>query len=286
VPEWEPETDKLLHVLPIAGCVFRKTYFDPAKGRNVSLMIDPRLVVINYHAKGLEIVPRISEEIRYYPLEIEEMVRAGTFLAPPYGKYQVDIPADRTQGPLSSQGSQNVDDQDAPIEFIEQHRWWDLDGDGYPEPLVVTFHKSTGFVARIVARFDADGVHVNLRTGEITKIDPWHAYTKYDFIPNPDGGIYGLGFGQLLRPINEAVNSSLNMLIDAGHLQNAGGGFIAKGLSMNAGAVRFTLGEYKAVNVTGSVLRDSIVPFPAPGPSPVLFQLLGLMIEAGKEISP
>lgn len=110
--------------------------------------------------------------------------------------------------------------------------------------------------------------------------------TKYDFIPNPDGGIYGLGFGQLLRPINEAVNSSLNMLIDAGHLQNAGGGFIAKGLSMNAGAVRFTLGEYKAVNVTGSVLRDSIVPFPAPGPSPVLFQLLGLMIEAGKEISP
>jgi chaperonin GroES len=75
------------------------------------------------------------------------------------------------------------------------------------------------------------------------------------------------------------------MLIDAGHLQNAGGGFIAKGLSMNAGAVRFTLGEYKAVNVTGSDLRDSIVPFPAPGPSPVLLQLLGLMIEAGKEIS-
>ena len=113
------------------------------------------MVVINYHAKGLEIVPRISEEIRYYPLEIEEMVRAGTFLAPPSGKYQVDISGDRTQGPLSSQGPQNVDDQDAPIEFIEQHRWWDLDGDGYPEPLVVTFHKSTGFVARIVARFDA-----------------------------------------------------------------------------------------------------------------------------------
>jgi chaperonin GroES len=42
MPEWEPETDKLLHVLPITGCVFRKTYFDPGKGRNVSLMVDPR----------------------------------------------------------------------------------------------------------------------------------------------------------------------------------------------------------------------------------------------------
>jgi chaperonin GroES len=285
MPEWEPETDKLLHVLPIAGCVFRKTYFDPGKGRNVSLMVDPRLVVINYHAKSLELVPRISEEIRYYPLEIEEMVRAGTFRAPPSGKYSVDMSGAGTQGPIDSQSPQNADDHDAPIEFVEQHRWWDLDQDGYPEPIIVTFHKSSGFVARIVARYDADGVHVNLRTGEVTKINPVHFYTKYDFIPNPDGGIYGLGFGQLLRPINEAVNSSVNMLIDAGHLQNAGGGFIGKGLSMNTGSVRFTLGEYKQVNVTGSVLRDSIVPFPAPGPSPVLFQLLGLMIEAGKEIS-
>jgi chaperonin GroES len=83
--EWEPETDKPLHVLPIAGCVFRKTYFDPGKGRNASLMIDPRLVVISYRAKSLELVPRISEDIRYYPLEIEEMVRADTFRAPPSG---------------------------------------------------------------------------------------------------------------------------------------------------------------------------------------------------------
>jgi chaperonin GroES len=35
-PEWEPETDQLLHLLPIVGCVFRKSYFDPSKGRNVS----------------------------------------------------------------------------------------------------------------------------------------------------------------------------------------------------------------------------------------------------------
>ena len=110
-------------------------------------------------------------------------------------------------------------------------------------------------------------------------------YTKYDFLPNPDGGIYGIGFGQLLRPINEAVNTTLNQLIDAGTLQNTGGGFIGKGLSMNAGAIRFQMGEYKVVNVPGGSVRDNIVPLQFPGPSPVLFNLLGTLIEAGKEVA-
>jgi chaperonin GroES len=33
---WEEDTDRLLIMLPIQGCVFRKTYFDPVKGYNCS----------------------------------------------------------------------------------------------------------------------------------------------------------------------------------------------------------------------------------------------------------
>jgi hypothetical protein len=32
-------------------------------------------------------------------------------------------------------------DRDKPHEFLEQHRYWDLDEDGYPEPYIVTVHK-------------------------------------------------------------------------------------------------------------------------------------------------
>jgi chaperonin GroES len=112
-----------------------------------------------------------------------------------------------------------------------------------------------------------------------------HYYTKYDFMPNPEGGVYGVGLGQLLKPINDAVNTSLNMLIDAGHLQNAGGGFIGKGLSLHSGAVKFRPGEYKVVNSAGAAVRDAVVPLTFPGPSPVLFELLGTLVEAGKDIS-
>lgn len=269
MPEWEPETDTLLHVLPIVGCHFRKSYFDPQEQRNMSLCVWAKKLVINYKAKSLETAPRITEELEFYPNEIETNFRSGIWLKQEFGP---------------AKDAQDGDD-DAPHQFLEQHRRLDLDEDGYAEPYIVTVHKDSHKVVRIVARYDADGIQFSQRTHKVVKIEPIHYYTKYDFLPNPDGGIYGVGFGQLLRPLNEATNTTLNQLLDAGTLQNTGGGFIGKGLSMNAGSIRFIMGEYKVVNVAGGTLRENIVPMQFPGPSSVLFQLLGMLIEAGKEVA-
>lgn len=266
--EWEEETDKLLLILPIIGCVFRKSFYDRGLAQNASMLVLAQNLVINYTAKSMERAPRITEKLQLYPYEIEERVRQGLFLEHEYG------PAQDADG-----------DDDAPPEFLEQHRWLDLDEDGYPEPYIVTVHKQTGKVARIVARYDAEGVNVDRKSGEVVKIDPVHYYTKYDFLPNPEGGIYGVGFGQLLGPINKAVNTTLNMLFDSGHLQNAGGGFVARGLSMHSGSIRFKPGEYKTVNAPGQSVRDAIVPFAHPGPSPQLIALLTFLVEAGKGVA-
>lgn len=272
MPEWEDDTDTLLHVLPIVGSVFRKSYFDPTLKRNMSVMVPARKLVINYWAKTVDSAPRLTEEIEYYPREIEEMIRSGIFADLSYYSDPTSDHAD-------------VRDDEAPVAFLEQHRYIDLDGDGYSEPYIVTVHKQSNEVARIVARFDADRVVFNHRTTEIVRIPAVNYYTQYVFLPNPDGGIYGVGFGQLLGPINEGVNTTLNMMFDAGHLANTSGGFVGSGLSMNAGSVRFQMGEYKSVNVKGSILKDEIVPVTFPGPNPVLFQLLGMLIEAGREVA-
>ncbi|MDO8533524.1 MAG: hypothetical protein Q7S17_02120, partial [Xanthobacteraceae bacterium] len=197
-PEWEEDTDKLLIILPIVGCCFRKTYFAPELGRNASSLVNPKRLVVNYWAKSMETAPRITEIVEFYPNEVEEKIRAGLFLNLNY----------------KVMGSTTTDD-DAPIEFLEQHRLWDLDGDGYEEPYIVTAHKTSGKVARIVAAYEAEGIIFSNETQEVARIRREHYYTKYDFIPNPDGGFYGLGFGQLLGPINDAVNTVINMLIDA-----------------------------------------------------------------------
>lgn len=268
--EWEPETDKLLHVLPIIGTAFRKVFFDPDKGRNSSIYVSALDLVVNYSARSLERAPRITEEIQFYPLEISEKERAGIFREIDYGT------------------TANTDgDIDAPITFLEQHRWLDLDDDGVKEPYIVTICKENSKVARIVARYDLDGIHYNQTRGRIHKIEPIHYYELYQFLPNFElkGSIYGTGFGSLLLPLNESINTTLNMLIDAGHLANTQGGFIGKGLSMSAGTMKFQPGEYKMVNAQGGTIKDNIVQLQFPGPSTVLFQLLTLLIDAGREIS-
>lgn len=265
--EWEEETDKLLHILPIAGLCYRKTYFDPGLGRNKSELVEPDKLTINDGAKDMDTAPRITHEIERYPQEVEERVRAGL-----YRRIDLGIP----------EGSEG--DDDAPHVFLEQHRLLDLDEDDYKEPYIVTFHRDTRRVVRIVANFRPQGITIN-ESGEIVRVERDQYFTKYGLLPNPSGGFHDIGFGYLLRPINEAVNSVLNQLLDAGHLSNVGGGFIGAGARLKGGQSRHRPGEWKHVDVPGGKLRENLVPLPIKEPSIVLFQLLGLLIDAGKDIS-
>ena len=267
MPEWEPDVDRMLHALPIMGCAFKKTFHDPAKGRNCSPYVSAFDLIVNYHAKSLETAPRVTHEFPLYPYEIEERIRTGVF---------IDVELGIAQG--------GGDDPDHPHMFYEQHRREDLDEDGYAEPYIVTVHKDTQQVVRVKACFTDKDVRVG-RDGKILRIDPKQYFTKIPFIPNPDGGFYDVGFGWLLSPLNEAVNTVLNQLLDAGHLANTGGGFIGNGLRLTGGSMRFIPGEFKEVDANGATVKENVVPLTFPGPNAVLFQLLGMLVEAGREVA-
>lgn len=267
--EWEPDTDQLLHILPIMGTVFRKTWFDPNLGRNRSEMLTAHDLVFNYKGK-FERLPRYTQVFPLYPHEIEERFRMDI-----YREIEIGTP---------NAGEGDSNDEQSPHDFYEQHRWEDLDDDGYPEPYIVTVHKETSKVVRIVARYDREGVKLNARN-EVVKIVPIDYFTQFLFMPSPDGGNLGQGFGSLLSPMNEAINTTVNQMLDAGHLQNTGGGFIGYGLKIKGGNAAFRPGEYKRVETIAGGIRDNIVPLDFPGPSAVLFNLLGLLIEAGRDIS-
>lgn len=271
--EWEEETDKLLHVLPILGVCFRKTYFDPVLGRNVSELVLPDDLVVHYFAKTLEKARRVTQLIRYHANDVYEFVKAGLWRDVDIGLPQVD--EENASG-----------DEDALHEFLEQHCWIDLDDDGYQEPYIVTVHKQSSQVMRVVPRFDAQGVVLS-QDDSIAKIEPVHYFTKFGFIPNPDGSFYDMGFGLLLGALGETINSTINQLMDAGTLGNLGGGFISRGIRIRTQSqtVAMRPGEWKPVDATGQDLRAGIMPIPVPQPSPVLFQLLGMLIDAAKDIT-
>jgi len=277
---WEEGMDKLLMMLPVVGTVFKKTYWDAGDKRPCSDVILPKDLVVNYWTKNLREAERISQYIEMSPRVLREKQLAGTYL-------DIDLGAPPMPAVNDSNKNDNttpVNDDTTPYIIIEQHTYLDLDDDGYKEPYVVTFHKDTGKVLRIAARFDVESIQTN-DDGDIIKIEPLHYYTKFGFIPNPDGSFYDLGFGTLLGPINESVNTLINQLIDSGTLNNMQGGFLGKGLRLRMGDQGFKPGEWKAVNATGDDLKKQIVSLPSKEPSNVLFQLMGSLITSGKELA-
>ena len=325
---WEEDQDKAFLALPILGCIFKKSYYDPVVGHNKSTLVLPKNLVVHYYAKSIEACERKTEIFELYQREIRERELRGLFTEHEYGPTPV---ADHKEEDTRQGLSPPMDDKDRPRVFLEQHRYLDLDGDGYKEPYIVTVDKETKKVARIVARIGkitteqsiqikdlqdrikslAEGVQEPqtpqeldqaLRTEQVLiemqeqvktlseqkpkvlSIEPVEHYTKYPFIPSPDGGFYDLGFGALLSPINDSVNTLLNQLIDAGSLQNSNSGFIGRGARIKGGKIRFQPNEWQRVNVTGGALRDSIVPLPVNQPSDVLFNLLSLLIGYAEKV--
>ncbi len=273
-PDWEEDLDKALLNLPIVGCFFRKTYYSTLNQRNVSKLIYAKDLIVNQATRTLDTATRISELLEFTPNEYIEQVRAGNFLKQDLGQ-------------PSTTESHGSDDLDAPYTFIEQHRWYDLDGDGYQEPYICTVHRDSGMVLCIKANYTGEDVSYN-DDEEIQKITPRIYYTKFSFIPSPDGSFYDWGFGALLSPINKVVNTTINQLLDAGTLHNTGGGFLGRGVSLHGKTgkkVSFRVGEWKTVQATGDDLRKQIVPLPTKEPSLVLFQLLGTMVDMGEKIS-
>ena len=267
--------DKLLIMLPIVGTMFKKTYWDPLKEANCSHIVMPKNLVVNHWARSLKDAERISEIIEISPRKVKERQQSGLWLNVDLGA--APQPETNSPSPIAIDGT-------TPYTVIEQHTFLDLDNDGYKEPYIVTFHKESKKVLRIVARFDDSTIKMG-PDGKIRKIDPIQYYTKFGFIPNPDGGFYDIGFGVLLGPLNESVNTVINQLLDSGHLSTLQSGFIGKGLRLRMGDNRFLPGEWKAVNATGNDLKGQIVPLPTKEPSNVLFQLMGSLITSGKELA-
>jgi len=285
--QWEDQMDKVLITQPIIGCAFKKTYYDPVKNRNVSQNIFAKDLVVSYYTKSLDEASRISHVMYMTHNDLREKIVGGIF-----NDINLDNPAyiSQTTLALESDKSQGVtppqNDPNMPHEVIEQHCWMDLDGDGYQEPYIVVVHKSTRQVLRIVARFFKDKIkYQDEDQTKIIRIEPEQYFTKYPFIPSPDGGFYDLGFGSLLGPLNDSINTLINQLIDAGTLNNTGGGFLGRGIKFRGGQVSFIPGEWKPVDSTGDDLRKGIVPLQTPTPSPVLFQMLDLLINYGERIA-
>jgi chaperonin GroES len=160
--EWRDEQEQALYALAACGAFFKKTFFDPTEGKNVSYPIFYPNFAVNQNEKSMSAMTRFTECKNYTDNEIEERIRAGIWIDQDYN--QNDDDKDNEDG--DEAGKQEITDN-----FIEQCTSIDLDDDGYAEPYIVTVHKQSGMVARIVARFDKSSILVKVQDGVVAPLN-------------------------------------------------------------------------------------------------------------------
>jgi len=277
--EWQDDMDRMLYILPIVGLTFKKTYYSQLKGTVVSELVLARDLIINYYAEDFE-KARKTHRLWMDSNEVLEYQNMGIYL-------DIDL-QDADNRPHHGVGDEIIGltqtSEDSPHEILECHAHLDLDDDGYKEPYIITVDHDSQKVLRIVPRFENSNIQTK-SDGSIARITPTEYFTQYSFIPNPESKIYSLGFGSLLGPLNSSINTLLNQLTDAGTLSNLQGGFLAKGVRVRGGALRYKPGEWKTVQTTGDDLRKGIFPMPTREPSNVLFSLLQMLISSGERMA-
>jgi len=295
--EWVKEQNKLIYDLAPIGASFKKTFFSRELQRNVSELITYPSFVINNDITSLERARRFSQKMEFSHNEVIERQRGGLWL---------DINLQHASGSDESVPDQTEDDK---IDtFIEQHTFADLDEDGYEEPYIITVHKSSQQVVRIVPRFGPKDILLkdekNQRSAvladliqpdgalpktdgqrEIIKITPQNSITQYGFLPAPDGGFLNVGYFHLLGGLNAALNVTTNALINAGNLANLQGGFLSRDMRQKLGNLKTKPGMYQQTQLSAQDLAQGIRDYNFKEPSPTLFQLNQLMLQTARETS-
>lgn len=288
--DWEEHEDKALLIAPILGCAFKKAAYNKDKKVVGSVLVLPQDLVVPYYTASLEEAVRISQLFNLTSNAFKTRVRRGDYLDVEYSS-NYGLSPDGV-GPIEAVKAEiqkvqpTSTEAKLPRPMVEQHRYLDLDGDGYAEPYIVTFLRETGQVTRIVARFDTTSIeYAKKDKSKIAYISPDNYFIKKPFIPSPDGGFYDVGFGMLLGPLNHAANSLINQLVDAGTMEILGGGFLGRGVKIKRGTSTFAPYEWKQVDSPGASLKDNIVPLPTRSPSNVLLELLQFLVSYGERVS-
>ena len=258
MPEWRAEQEMAFYALPSYGCFFKKTYFDPTEGRNKSVPIFYPNFAVNQNERSMNALTRFTECKQYCKAEINEFIAAGIWLDQEYIKDEEDLAdIDADDKDASDMGAIHDD-------FLEQHCMIDLDDDGIAEPYIVTVHKDTEQVARIVARFDKSSILVKVADGVVEPLERAESkavqQAAVDLIPevlaNPEGGMTEQ---ELLQQVMTTATDMLkivkikpvNMITKYGFIQ------APDGTLLNWGYCHLLTSQLEMVNTTSNQLIDS-----------------------------
>jgi hypothetical protein len=280
MPEYRPETERMLWGLGLAGNAFKKVYYDPALQRQVALYVPAEDIVVPYGVSDLASSPRVTHVMRKTENELRKLQENGFYRDVELGDPVNSL--DEVEKKIAEKMGFRASTDDR-FKILEMHVDLDLPGfedknddgesTGVALPYVVTIEKGTQNVLAIRRNYQPD---------DKTKQKRQH-FVHYGYIPG--FGFYCFGLVHLIGAYAKSGTSILRQLVDAGTLANLPGGFKTRGLRVKGDDTPIAPGEFRDVDVPSGAMRDNIMPLPYKEPSQVLALLMDRIIEEGRRFA-
>jgi hypothetical protein len=272
--EYRSEHERMLYSLGLAGSAFKKVYYDPNIGRQVSIYLSAEDVIVPYGTSHIETAERVTHVMRKTKNEIDKLMASGFYKECELGEpvaFHTDIEKKKAE-----EGGYTLQDDDR-YTLLEVHANLCIEGvddeeNDLAKPYVVTIDKGTGKVLAVRRNWDEEDPLMLKR----------NHFVHYIYVPG--FGFYGLGLIHIIGGYARAGTSIIRQLIDAGTLSNLPGGLKSRGLRIKGDDTPINPGEFRDVDVPSGSVKDNIMMLPYKEPSQTLLALLQRVTEEGRRL--
>jgi hypothetical protein len=280
MPEYRPEHEKMLWGLGLSGNAFKKVYYEPSLGRQVSLYVPAEDVVVPYGTSSLRTAERVTHVMRKTENEVRKLQVEGFYRDVDLGD-PTNTVEEIEKKIAEKMGFRVVTDSRYKLLEIQVDLnligYEDTDEDGEETdiklPYIVTLDYATTKVLAIRRNYKPDDKLKNKRSH----------FVHYGYIPG--FGFYNFGLIHLIGAYAKSGTSILRQLVDAGTLSNLPGGLKARGMRIKGDDTPISPGEFRDVDVPSGAVRDNIMLLPYKEPSQVLAGLMNQIIDEGRRFA-
>ena len=278
--EARAEIEQMLTQVPLGGAQYLKLSWDNTRNRPGFLFVAIDDMLLPYAATSFYTAQRKTHVQYITQVDYEQRVKAGM-----YRDVDLTAPSMEPEPSIVQKANDKIEgrtdtsyNEDGLRTVYETHALLRIEGDTEAEgelaPYIVTIDKTSGKVLAIYRNWD--------ELDESREELVW--FIEFPFVPWR--GAYPIGLPHMIGGLSAAATGALRALLDSAHINNAPTMLKLKGGSR--GGQSLNIQPTQVEEIEGGLNIDDVrkiaMPLPFNPPSPVLFSLLGFLVDAGQGV--
>lgn len=274
IQEFRGELEQLSTQLPLGGVQYLKWLWDSSRRRAVPEFIPVDDMILPFAATNFYSAERRTHIQYLTAAKYRERVKRGMYI-------DVDLPTpEDPEFSKAERANQRIEgkeptsyNEDGLRTVFEITTSLDVESEGEYRPYIVTIDKSTERVLSLYRNWQPEDPH-------FTELE-WAV--EFPFIPWR--GSAPIGLTHMIGSLAGGATGALRALLDSAHINNVPAMLKLKG-GPNGQTVNVQPTQVTEIEGSAGVddIRKMAMPLPFNPPSPVLFQLLGFLVDAGKGV--